>query len=128
MMAPAPKHTYRIEVGQTKAAGLSWFLRLAKKEKGYRVEGGGDFDTHIVETESLDTIIALWQIVGSWKNTAFYIDGQIIPRSRIARLVWQIDWRPERTRELLNQIIRKKAREDDEGTWRMGMGGDPAEG
>jgi len=119
------RHTFKLEVGKSNSQSWPWFVRLAKKVKGYKIEFDGDLETHIVKTQNLDTIVALYQIARTWKQIAFYIDGQIIGAQKVGRLMWEIEWRPEHTRRMLNDIIEKKQKDFADRRDRMGLGDEP---
>lgn len=105
----------RLEVARAPSLAWRWFLRVAKRVPGYRVEDGR---VHIIETEDRDAILALWSIVRPWKRVAVYVDGRLISRQRLGVVLAQAD----STRRMLAGIIKKKALERDDNERRRGLG------
>lgn len=78
---------YRLEVGYRRSPDWAWFLRLAKKMPGYRVEREDGLELHVVETTSVANLEGLYEIIRSWRGWAFIVDGTPATRRGLAELV-----------------------------------------
>jgi hypothetical protein len=105
----------RFEVGLTKSSAWPFFLRLAKKQKGYKVEYDEGLEVHIIETEDPEAALAINSKTWAWKNVDYYLDGRLVSKTRMSRILWDIEERGSRVGRMLNRIIERKQNERDDG-------------
>lgn len=115
----------RLEVGKARSPHWASFVRLAKKQKGYRVEQDDGLEIHVMETNDPEVAMALWDRVNGWKTVEYYLDGRLVSRSRMWRIVWDLQQRTSKLSQMCNEIVGKKQAERDraeqERRWRMGL-------
>lgn len=119
---------YRLEVGRSRSHAWPWFVRAAKRMPAYEVLHEDDLELHCIESQSLANILAIYEIIRSWKGWAFYIDGR--PAKR--RTLWDLDFEQRRA-EINGARSADGARlpelptrnTEQENRWRMGLGPKP---
>lgn len=90
---------YRIEVGRSKSPAWPWFLRFAKRFPTYKVLNEDGLELHVIETDNMGDLSAIYEMIRSWRGWAFYMDGRPVSRGDLARM--NISWQFERSRDPL---------------------------
>lgn len=117
----------RFEVAQRKTWSWPYFLKEARKCAAYRIEGKRTkAPTHVVEYDSLESALKTWNVIQGWKAIWVYVNDRAWTPLMFKMQVWKYQRAPLAAKQMLNEVIenaaRKRARGDDEGRWRMGLG------
>ncbi len=118
----------RFEVAPRKSFGWDHFVKRAERVGDCNVAP----DLFVVEVKTTDAAIEIWQCVRGWRCVTVFVDGKIMGSAAFNHALWNIQNRPLRTSDMLNDIITradsKRGRGDDGNRWRMGMGPEPRGG
>jgi hypothetical protein len=119
----------RFEVAARKTYYWPFFLQRAKKHGRHRVEKSDGLELHIVDVEDMEGAVEVWQCTRSWKAVSYYVSGKAVPQAKFNHIMNQFVFRDVHAKWMLEDIIKtasaKKAREDDDKRWRMGLGPEP---
>lgn len=117
----------RFEVAARKTWGFPYFVARAKKYGTHRIKKTGGLDTHVVEVKTTEQANAVWNYIRSWVAVAVFVDGKEMDRSEFARAMLQHRMSIGRTKQMLDDVLKRaqSRRGDDDGRWRMGLGPDP---
>ena len=98
---------YRLDVAPARSVAWPWFVRLARHVRRYSVVQEDGVEIHRVETESVASLLALYELVRGWKGWAFYVDDRPAPRSELTRLVWGYTWERNQAGSLRRGLARR---------------------
>lgn len=118
---------FRFEVGRARSSTWGMFVRLAKRQERYRLDQDEDAgEVHVIETDDVETALALWSYVARWRGVVYYFDNRLASRTHMARIMWDLRERGGKVAAMLHGILGKAAasreRREQERRWRMGLG------
>ncbi|MDD5303327.1 MAG: hypothetical protein PHS14_09485 [Elusimicrobia bacterium] len=119
----------RFEVGRAKSPAWPHFLRMAKKQPGYRLDASDGLEVHVIETEDMEAAMAIGSRVWGWRSVDYYLDGRLVSRSRMMRILWDVKQRGDPLERMVREIETRQQTQErhraQEDRWRMGLGPEP---
>lgn len=84
--------TLTVSFGKTTSKNLTNALYVAKKSDKFKVENIDGSEIYTVDfndsREDINLFMMLYDIVGNWKSTAFFINGEMVRKSIISEVKW----------------------------------------
>lgn len=80
--------TFVIKFGKSSSQNYPYAVELASRYDTYEKKGDGKNLVHIVSfsPEQLNDFFELYDLVGRWKSCSIYIDGELVPPSKLSFL------------------------------------------